>query len=179
MSNQVPKIPLALEPSSKPIDRIALMKVLRDHLVFESWVAARDLTMDLEMLSPQVVWVNTAQLESFEAAVSDLKIVTQQVSKAQAEKIASENKPVRGDIKIQIRTRNHDISEEMVNTLKAQVMISHAQSGENANNLYHWKDDRWYQDFYLYAFRESDLPAIESLINGYYFFVVGVESIKH
>src|SRR5690554_1333801 len=171
MTSQAAKIALTLKPLSEKFAFILVMVALQDHAVFNSWLAARDFVFDLEMVAPQVVWVESEQIESFQNTLADLDIITEQVSKDRAQHIAIANKPLRGEVKLQIRTRGQ-MNEQMVRDLKAQQLISHYQVGGNADGIYHWKDDRWYQDFYLYAFKKEDLPQIEALIKGYYYMVV-------
>ena len=171
MTIQIPKTPLALQPLSEKFAFIPVMMALKDHAVFDTWLAARDFVFDLEMVAPQVVWVDAKRLESFQNTLADLDIITEQVSEKRAEHIAITNKPVRGEVKIQIRTRG-DMNEDMVSELKTQQLISHYQVGDSADGIYHWKDDRWYQDFYLYAFKKEDLPRIESFIKDFYYIVV-------
>ncbi|MCX7543896.1 hypothetical protein [Marinicella gelatinilytica] len=171
MTTQSPKIPLTIKPLSEKFAFIPVMMALKDYAVFDSWLAARDFVFDLQVTAPQVVWLDVEQLESFQNTLADINIITEQVSKETAEHIAMANKPIRGDVKIQIRTRG-EMNVELVIELKAQQLISHYQVGDNADGIYHWKDDRWYQDFYLYAFKKEDLPQIEALIKGYYYRVV-------
>lgn len=171
MTTQIPKIPLTLEPLSEKFALIPVMMALKGHAVFDSWLAARDFVLDLELVAPQVVWLDAEQLELFQNTLADLGIITEQVSKETAEHIAIANKPDRGEVKIQIRTRG-GINQEMVSELKAQQLISHYQVGDNADGIYHWKDDRWYVDYYLYAFKQEDLFQIETLIKEYHYMIV-------
>lgn len=176
MTSQAAKIALTLKPLSEKFAFIPVMVALQDHAVFNSWLAARDFVFDLEMVAPQVVWVESEQIESFQNTLADLDIITERVSKDRAEHIAVANKPIRGDVKIKIRTRDNGINEEMVRELKTQALISHYQVGGNADDSYHWKDDRWYQDFYLYAFKEKDLARIEALIKDFYYILMREKS---
>lgn len=175
MNDKPQTIPLALEPLTLPFAMVALMIVLKEHEVFDSWSAARDFVLDLDLIAPQVIWVQPKQLASLTKALADSDIMTQQVTEKQADRIALENKPLWGDVKIHIRMRSEDINTEMVKKLKKQKLISHTKSGDNADGIYHWKDDRWYQDYFLFAYNKEDMPRIEAIVRDYYCIVINVE----
>jgi len=63
-------------------------------------------------------------------------------SKEEADRISIENKPIRGTIDLHIRTRNWEINSEMIKDLKAKNLISDYRMGDNADDIFHWKDDR-------------------------------------
>ncbi|WP_154221950.1 hypothetical protein [Marinicella rhabdoformis] len=168
MPEQIEKIPLTLEPKSQPMALVPVMYALKEHGAFDSWSAARDLVMDLQLMAPQVVYVTKAKLKKFKTVLESLDIIITEVSAKKAAKIALENKPIRGEIKVQIRLPQPEIYKELEDTLTSQKLISHIKSGDNADGIYHWKDDRWYQDYYLYAYKKSDIPAIETIISRYY-----------
>ncbi|MAS96621.1 MAG: hypothetical protein CMO55_25815 [Verrucomicrobiales bacterium] len=166
------KIAFALEPLSEKFGRVPLIKVLSDHGCFSSLLEAKQFVLDLADVAPQVVWVCGEDRGSFEAKLGDLDIVSWEVSKEEAERICKENKPVRGSIDLRIRSRDRDIRSDMIKELKARKLISGCRMGEDANEIYHWKDDRWYQDFHLTIFKESDVAEIEDLIGSYGYVVV-------
>ncbi len=170
------KIPLKLEPLSQPFPMIPLMSALKEHEVFDSWLAARDFIQDLDLIAPQVIWVRVEHLSSLEKVLADSEIMTQQVSAVEAKRIATENKPIKGDVKIQIRMQSEEINKELVGKLKEQKLISHTKSGGNADDIYHWKDDRWYQDYILFAFNKEDVRQIETIVSEYYCTVIGIET---
>ncbi len=148
------------------------MKVLVTCLGEGKWLEAKQLVFDLAEVAPQVIWVEPAQQEELELKLADFDIRTRVVSKEEAERISIENKPVRGTIDLHIRTRDSEINSEMIKDLKAQKLISGYRTGDNANDIFHWKDDRWYQDFHLTIFKKEDIAQIESLIRDCGYIVV-------
>ncbi|MDF1825971.1 MAG: hypothetical protein P1U68_15100 [Verrucomicrobiales bacterium] len=164
MIEQSKKVFLSLTPLSDNLSHIPLMKVLVDHQSHESLLTAKQFVLDLAAVAPQVVSVNRRKQESFEAELAGLEIMTQEISKEEADRISAEGLPVRGSVDLRIRTRDSQINSEMIETLKTRKLISDYRQGGNANGIFHWKDDRWYQDFHLAAFNESDIPQIEDLI---------------
>lgn len=106
-----------------------------------------------------------------------MEIRTRAVSKEEADRISIENKPVRGTINLHIRTRDSEINSEMIKDLKAKKLISGYLTGDNADDIFHWKDDRWYQDFYLTIFKEADIAQIEPLISDSSYMIVRPDSV--
>ncbi len=175
MSKDTSKTALALQPMAETFGYIPLMMAMREHLGIESWLELKEFAFDLEAVAPQVVWVENGEREAFEAKLTGMDIAAREVSKEEADRIKIENKPVRGTIDLHIRTRDSSINSEMIKDLKAQELISGCRMGENADGLFHWKDDRWYQDFHLTIFKESDIPQIESVIGDCGYIVVRPE----
>ncbi|MGJ8657731.1 MAG: hypothetical protein ACSHX6_14885 [Akkermansiaceae bacterium] len=165
------KVALSLEPQGEIFGHVPLITVLRDHGVFDSLVEAKELIMDLVDLAPQVVWVEVGRRASFELELAGLDIAVCEVNKAEAERINVENRVVRGTIELRVRSRG-GVSSELIGRLKSEQLISGYRSGGNADGIYHWKDDRWYEDFLLTIFKEEDIDLIEALVREYYYIVV-------
>lgn len=161
------KVALALEPLSESFGQVPLMAILSEYECFPTLLEARDFILDLAAVAPQVVWVESKSMNAFEKALADLEIVSQVVTSDEAARITAENKPVRGTIDFAIRTRNHEIDTEMIRELKARKLSSGYRVAGNANEIFHWKDDRWFQDFYLTIFDEADIPAVVNLIENF------------
>lgn len=166
MTEQTTQIALALEPQSETLAAIPLIKALVEHRVSESLVEANKLALNLMDISPQVVWVTVDQIDAFKETMMGLLIETRVVTKEEADRISTENVPIRGTIDLRIRSRG-DLNDLMIKGLKEQKLISGYRKGEDANGIYHWKDDRWYQDWNLVIFNKTDITKIESIINGY------------
>lgn len=175
MNTSTERLALMLEPTVQPFTMVPVMIALKDHDVFDSWLAARDFVLDLDLVSPQVVWVQVDKSSALIKALAASDIKTSEISRMQAERIAIENKPVRGDIKVIIRMPGDEINQTMVEKLKSQKLISHTMRGDNADGLYHWKDDRWYQDYILFAFKAEDVPRIEKITKDYYCSFIGIK----
>jgi hypothetical protein len=176
MTDKSEKIALALEPQTQKFAFIPLMKALQENQVTDSWLEAKQITFDLAAIAPQVIWVDPSLLHALEKSLIDINIVAQVVSKEEAERISIENIPIRGTIDLHIRTRDSEIKPEMIEDLKTKRLISDYRKGNNANGIFHWKDDRWYQDFHLTIFRESDIAQINPLLSKYGYFIVQASS---
>lgn len=172
MSDNPQKIALALEPQKETFGLVPLMIILVEDLGWGSWLEAKEFVFDLKDVAPQVVWVDAGQQDEFELKLAAMEIGARVVSSEEAERIRIKNKPVRGTIDLQIRTRYSEINPEMIKDLKAKKLISGCRMGDNANEIFHWKDDRWYQDFHLTLFKESDVAQIEQLIGDHGYIVV-------
>ncbi len=175
MSSADKKVALSVKPVSETFTMINVMIALKDHGVFDSWVAARDWVSDLDLVSPQVIWVPGHQLNALEQVLNDLDLETSVVSEQRAAEISVENKPVRGEVVVHIRMQNWEISDDLVAELKRQQLISHVLKGGNADDIYHWKDDRWYQDYQLFAFRKTDVQTIEKILSRHHCTLLSVD----
>lgn len=177
MTPHNPKIALALEPTAQKFARIPLINLLSKFEVFDTLLEAKQLVLDLAEIAPQVVWVASTQKEAFELGLCDLGIAAKVVSEVEADRIRLANKPLRGTIDLQIRSRG-GLSEDMVKQLKADKLISGVRNGKDASGIYHWKDDRWYEDYHLIIFRNEDIPAIEKTLNHYGYILAPTDAPK-
>ena len=172
MTKQTEKTPFAIEPLTKSFGYIPLMKALKKYGAFETLLEARQFVYDLDLIAPQVVYVATKRQKEFQNALADLDLMTEAISESRAKTIATENKPIYGTVKVHIRMRDNQINQIITDELKAKKLISHYRKGNNADDIYHWKDDRWYQDYYLFAYQTSDLPEIENIIESNSYIIV-------
>lgn len=166
MPDQDQQTALALTPTVEKFAHIPLLKLLAEYQVFETLVETRNWILDLAEIAPQVVFLPAELIPSFELSLCDLEIAAKVVSQQEAERIQIENKPLRGAIDLQVRSRG-GLSEEMVKQLKADQLISGSRKGKDASDIYHWKDDRWYEDYHLTIFKKDDIPTIEKILNSH------------
>lgn len=169
------KIPLAVRPLAEVFAMVPVMEALKKHGVFDSLLPARDWVFDLDLVAPQVIWVPSHQLTALEQVLNGFDLETAVVSEQRAAEIALENKPVRGEVVVHIRMQNWEIDDDLVATLKKQQLISHVLKSDNADDIFHWKDDRWYQDYKLFAFRKADVSAINAILRQYRCMIQKVE----
>lgn len=175
MSESSDKIALALMPDKPEFDQLKLMVCLCECFGNELWREYQDFAEDLAKAAPQVLRVSPEKREQLVSSISELGVEAREVSQEEANRIIMENKPKRGTIDLHIRTRDWQINEQMIDELTSQNLISGYRYEGNADNIYYWKDDRWYQDFKLKVFNSSDIPQIEEIIGKYCYILVDEE----
>src|SRR5690606_28026907 len=113
MFSPAAKIGLTLKPLTENFAFIPVMIVLQVRADLSYRLAARYCVFDLKMVATLVIWVESEQIESYQNTLADLDMITEQVTKERAQHIAIANKPLRGEVKLQIRTRGQ-MNEQMV-----------------------------------------------------------------